>query len=477
MRRTGAAPGGCGGVVGSAMGDGAGDGGTAEVLPRECGGGRPYDPAMLYGRRPWQEELAIIDRTMKAISGVTDPEELVGAYWNGIGELVPIEDYVSVSRRHTRPPYYFITRSSRFTEHPNPWTQRERLPHLSGGLLGEIAYANRPMFIEDVPARLAADDPAFFYLQGFQSLIALPQYDGGEGLNVTVMLLPPGLEIDKAIIPVLHWQSGLFGRGTQNLVLRNRLAGALAALDRELRTVGDIQRSLLPATLPPIPGFELAADYHTSAQAGGDYYDFFPLPGGGWGIFIADVAGHGTPAAVLMAITHAIAHAQPGTHEPPAALLSHLNDRLTCSYTHGGGTFVTAFYATLDPATRTLTYSVAGHNPPRLVRGGRTRSLDGRAGLPLGILESQSYPQTTITLERGDVLLLYTDGITEARAPAIAPGVPREMFGVDRLDELLLGCDGVDPAACVTRVCDAVAAFTHDAPPSDDRTLIAIRCG
>src|SRR5438477_2921567 len=141
---------------------------------------------MLTKRRPWQEELAIIDRTMKAISGVTDPEELVSVYWNGIGDLLPVPAYVSVSRRGIEPPFYLITRSSRFTEHHNPWTQRERLPRLSGGLLGEIAYANTPVIIDDLPARVSKNDPAWFYLDGFQSLVALPQYDGGEGLNVTV---------------------------------------------------------------------------------------------------------------------------------------------------------------------------------------------------------------------------------------------------------------------------------------------------
>src|SRR6266850_5425684 len=122
---------------------------------------------MLKQRRPWPEELAIIDKTMKAISGVTDPEELVNVYWEGIGELLPIGDYVSVSRRGVEPPFYLVTRSSRFTEHFNPWTQRDRLPRLAGGLLGEIAYANEPVIIDDVPARLKADDPAHFYLEGF----------------------------------------------------------------------------------------------------------------------------------------------------------------------------------------------------------------------------------------------------------------------------------------------------------------------
>src|SRR5262249_10139525 len=156
-----------------------------------------------------------IDRTMKAISGVTDPEELVDVYWSGIGDLIAINDYVALSRRNVEPPFYLITRSSRFTEHVNPWTERDRLPKLRGGLLGEIIYGNNPVVIDDLPSHLSTDDPARLYLDGFQTLIALPQYDGGESLNATILLLPPGIEIDQARIPMMHWQAGLFGRGTQ----------------------------------------------------------------------------------------------------------------------------------------------------------------------------------------------------------------------------------------------------------------------
>jgi sigma-B regulation protein RsbU (phosphoserine phosphatase) len=424
-------------------------------------------------RRPWQEELAIIDRTMKAISGVTDPEELVSIYWEGIGDLLPYEDHLAVSRRGVEAPYFLITRSSRFTEELNPWTQRDRLPRLTGGLAGEIAYANKPVIIEDLPSRLKRDDPVWFYLEGFQSLIAMPQYDGGEGLNVSMMLLKPGVDIDYSFIPMLHWQAGLFGRGTQNLVLRNQLSTALAALDQELEVVGDIQRSLLPQRLPNIAGFELAAHYVTSARAGGDYYDFFPLPEGRWGLFIADVSGHGTPAAVLMAITHALAHAQPGTHTPPATLLAYLNDHLARSYTRGA-TFVTAFYAVLDPKSRTLTYSTGGHNPPRLARANRVLSLDEAGALPLGVIAGESFNQATVTMESGDLLVLYTDGITEAMAPRDG-AQPQELFGVERLDKLLTPCGGA-PAKCIDRIRAEVSTFTGNAPPADDQTLVAIRC-
>jgi sigma-B regulation protein RsbU (phosphoserine phosphatase) len=436
--------------------------------------------AMIHGRRSWQEELDIIDRTMRAISSVTDPETLISIYWNGISALLPNRDHMAVSRRGVEPPYFLVTRSSRIKGGVNPWTHRDQLPKLSGGIVGEIAYANKPVIIEDLPARLKPDDPAYFYLEGFQSLVAVPQYDGGEGLNVLMALFPPSLSLDPSIIPMLHWQSGLFGRGTTNLVLRNQLSAALAALDKELHVVGEIQRSLLPQALPSIAGFELAAHYETSARAGGDYYDFFPLAGGKWGLFIADVSGHGTPAAVLMAITHAIAHAEPGTHEPPPLLLRHLDARLSRSYTRNG-TFVTAFYAVLDPATRTLTYARAGHNPPRLVRRGRVIPLNAVGGLPMGIARPEdegqqlSYAESTVTIERGDLLLLYTDGITETRAKPDAAG-EQPLFGVECLDELLLTCDGCPPQECISRIRAALAQFAGGAAPVDDQTLIAIRC-
>jgi len=425
-------------------------------------------------RRQWQEELAIIDRTMKAISTITDPDELVGVYWRGIGELLPDSDYVALSRRNVDPPFYLITRSSRFTEHLNPWTQRDRLPRMSGGILGELAYANRPVIIDDLPTRLTASDPGLFYLQGYEHLVAYPQYDGGEGLNVSVMLMGLGDEADLTMIPILHWQAGLFGRGTTNLVLRNQLSAALDQLQREIQVVGDIQRSLLPDALPSIPGFEIAAYYKTSARAGGDYYDFFPLAGGSLGIIIADVSGHGTPAAVLMAITHAIAHAQPGSQTPPAALIEYLNDSLTRAYTRRRS-FVTAFYGVLNPINRTLTYSRAGHNAPRLVRGDLVQSLDGEGGLPLGIIDGQAYGQSTVTLDHGDMLLLYTDGVTEAKAP-LKDGEERQFFGTDRLDKVLLDNMTQSAEETICRIRTEVATFSANAPPTDDQTLLALRC-
>jgi sigma-B regulation protein RsbU (phosphoserine phosphatase) len=231
---------------------------------------------------------------------------------------------------------------------------------------------------------------------------------------------------------------------------------------------------LVPSELPQIAGFELSAHYETSARAGGDYYDFFPLADGRWGMFIGDVSGHGTPAAVLMAITHAIAHSQPGTHTPPAALLAYLNNQLATAYTRDG-TFVTAFYAVLDPHRRTLTYSRAGHNPPRLVRREQVHSLDQTGSLPLGISTGQVYEEATIPLEPGDLLLLFTDGVTEASSP-LHSATAGAQFGTQRLDRVLLDCLTSSTDECLQRIRQAVAAFCENAPPTDDQTLIAIRC-
>jgi sigma-B regulation protein RsbU (phosphoserine phosphatase) len=282
------------------------------------------------------------------------------------------------------------------------------------------------------------------------------------------------MDIDYSMIPMMHWQSGLFGRGTHNLVLRNQLSDALSALDRELQIVGAIQRSLLRRDLPHIAGYELSAHYQTSAWAGGDYYDFFPLDAGRWGVFIGDVSGHGTPAAVLMAITHAIAHSQPGVHTPPAAMLRYLNSQLSRSYTREES-FVTAFYAVLDPSSQILTYSTAGHNPPRLLRRSEVLPLDKTGELPLGIRDGQNYAEASVRLESGDLLLLYTDGITETAAPTRRPD-GTSLFGTTRLDKVLLECGASSPAECISRIREAVATFAEHAPPSDDQTLLAIRC-
>jgi sigma-B regulation protein RsbU (phosphoserine phosphatase) len=418
----------------------------------------------------WQARLAEILAMMREMSRQTDPQEMVAAFRTRIRKLYPVDRAVSISRRELKFPYYRITRYSGWSEDINPWKQKDRLPLLQGGLLAQLIYGDEPQIFDDLAERLQTDDPAFEYLTGMQSLLAIPNFDQGVALNMNILLgSRPGV-FDPQTLPDRVLMSNLFGRATHNLVLMDEVKQAYNVVDRELRVVADIQRSLLPRQIPDIPGLSTAAYYQTSRWAGGDYYDFFPLPNDQWGFLIADVSGHGTPAAVMMAITHSLAHSYPGHPTPPARLLDHVNHQLSTRYMAENSAFVTAFYGIFDPRTRSLTYASAGHNPPRIKRcaDGTIDSLDAVAGLPLGVFPEHRYDQTTLALVPGDQLVLYTDGITEA-----TDGLGQQ-FGTARLDDAIASCQS-DAGAVIQKILDRLEEFTGDRPADDDRTLVVAK--
>jgi len=413
----------------------------------------------------WRGRLATIVATMRDMSRQTDPQAMVRAYGSRMRQLMPVDRSVAVSRRDLDPPRYRITRSSLWKDEINPWKEKDRLPLFEGGLLGELIYGDEPRIIDDLV--INPGDPAAEYLAGQRSLLAIPNYDRGAALNMTVLMRSEPGAFDREQLPEWVWTSNLFGMAAHNLVLSDELKRASARMERELNVVADIQRSLLPKVLPAIPTLDLAAFYQTSQWAGGDYYDFFPLADGQWGILIADVSGHGTPAAVMMAITHTITHALHGPLTPPGTMLGHVNQQLATLYTADNEAFVTAFYGIYDPLRRELTYASAGHNPPRLKRceDGSVASLDAVGGLPLGMFADQVYQQAPHLLLPGDQIVFYTDGITEATNHA------GQMFGLDRLDEALENCHLV-ASGLMQAVLDAYDAFTAGRPAADDRAVV-----
>ena len=210
----------------------------------------------------------------------------------------------------------------------------------------------------------------------------------------------------------------------------------------------------------------ISAHYETCARAGGDYYDFFPLEDGKLGILLADVSGHGPSAAVVMAMMHAVLHTRPEHAGDPVRVMQLLNHRLYHSVKPGQ--FATACYAVLDSRRRSFRYTLAGHDPPRLLRcGNDLSSLEMTDGLPLGILEEYDGSETTQALNTGDRLLLFTDGITESFSPT------GEMFGMHRLDTALRRC-GATPKGMIECINRDLVAHSGIGPPSDDRTLVAI---
>lgn len=406
---------------------------------------------------------------MRDISTHTDPNEMVRAYGESVQKLMPRSGYMALSRRDLAYPQYRVTRYSRWAEGLDPWKNRDKLPLLSGGMLADLFYAGRPQQLELLS--LGEDDPAYEYLKPFRSMVAVPHFDGGEALNMALILFDDVDAFPTEQLPELVWTSNLFGRGVHNLVLRRDLQVAYDAMDRELQVVAEIQRGLLPTTVPELAGVRMAAAYETSRRAGGDYYDFFALPDGKLGIFIADVSGHGTPAAVVMAITHSLAHAFPGPVQPPGHLLSYVNKKLASGVTPAG-TFVTAFYAVYDPATRVMQYASAGHPGPRYWKAGADGlvALAGASGLPLGILDDADYEHAEHVFSPGDVLLMYTDGITEAFAPS------GEMLETRRLDDLIQAAGAeATPQELLGHIMAAVDRFTAPKKAEDDRTMIAMK--
>jgi phosphoserine phosphatase RsbU/P len=407
--------------------------------------------------------LERIDSLVRELSVQDDPERLVYLFSRQSDLLWKRDGLITVSRRDLEAPWYRITRSSLWREAINPWTEIDRLPLLDQGLLGELLYAGKPVILNRL--EVPANDPAHEHLQGMGALACAPGYDHGKPVTLVVLLRrePDSFAVEE--LETLLLNANLLSRAVINLLLTRQVQEANRALDHEKDQVGRMQRHLLPARLPKIDGLELGASYFTCSRAGGDYYDVLELPEEQWGLLMADVSGHGTPAAVVMAMMHTLLHAFPGPPMPPAHVLSHINRHLLAVAPEG--MFATAFYGIYDPVYRRLRYASAGHPPPRLRNGaGRMREVDATTGLPLGVADEDSWVEREILLVPGDVLLLYTDGILEG---ANSQGEP---FGLGRLDDALcLGPGRAGPL--VQHIERHYRDFCHGAPDLDDRTLLA----
>jgi sigma-B regulation protein RsbU (phosphoserine phosphatase) len=407
--------------------------------------------------------LQRIDDLVKELSFQDDPDRLVRVFNRQDNLLFRRDGLVTVSRRDLEPPCYRITRSWRWHDGINPWADGHLLPVYDRGLLGELLHEGKPVVINR--PRVAADDPAREHLEGMQSLACAPGYDRGLAQTMVMSLRREADGFAPEELETLLLNANLLGRAATNLLLAQQLQETNRRLEEEMQRVGRIQRHLLPVELPAIEGLELSASYFACNRAGGDYYDVLPLPEGQWGLFVADVSGHGVSAAVVMAMTHTLLHAFPGPPQPPHRVLAHVNRYLLA--TAPEGMFATAFYGIYDPHRRRLHYAAAGHPPPRLRRGPYTvHAVDGTNGLPLGILPDTTWDEQEIALWPGDGLLLYTDGLLEGTNPA------GELFGLDRLDNALRLAP-LRAGPLVQHIERLYQDFCTGAADMDDRTLLA----
>ncbi|MEJ5224104.1 MAG: GAF domain-containing protein, partial [Anaerolineales bacterium] len=237
-------------------------------------------------------------------------------------------------------------------------------------------------------------------------------------------------------------------------------------LETEVELARQIQQTFIPTQLPTLPNWTLATLWRTARQMGGDFFDIFELPGKRLGLFIADVADKGVPAALFMALTRTLVRAAVTEIALPGQALQRVN-RLLYPDT-AQGMFVTAFYGVLDTETGLFTYANAGHNPPLWVRAASVERLT-RTGMALGVVEELDITQQFITLAPGDALVIYTDGITEAFSPE------GEMFGETRLAETARQSIGGAASDMVERIETAVNDFMGGIPPADDLTMVVLK--
>jgi serine phosphatase RsbU (regulator of sigma subunit) len=249
---------------------------------------------------------------------------------------------------------------------------------------------------------------------------------------------------------------------------RETLERQLLTIRSELDRAREIQRSILPRKIPALAGLDIAARYLPMSEVAGDYYDFLLLDENRLGILVADVSGHGMPAALIASMLKIAFAAQAGGADDPAAVLLGLNRALCGSFQ---GHFVTAAYALIDTAKRTVRYAGAGH-PPLLLRSqqrGDSRYVLEN-GLFLGSFPTANYSNIEEPFEEGDWLILYTDGLTETR------NNEHDLFGEHRLREFVQGAveNSADLMAdCLLERLGTWSGRTAVGDPEDDLTLLA----
>lgn len=242
----------------------------------------------------------------------------------------------------------------------------------------------------------------------------------------------------------------------------------------EVEIAKSIQQSLLPNALPEMAGFEIGTLYQAAKEVGGDYYDFVRVGEDAWGLAVADVSGKGVPASMVMMMIRTALRLEARGERSAAEVLERLNRFVTADMHKG--MFVTMFYVVLDSRERLLSYASAGHNPLILFRAGTQETYFLKpSGFPVGVdLPDESLFERTMAvekvgLEQGDLLVAYTDGITEAM------NAQREQFGTPRLLQAIKRHAHYSPQEFCLQIERELAEFTGDVPQSDDMTLVAIK--
>jgi sigma-B regulation protein RsbU (phosphoserine phosphatase) len=419
---------------------------------------------------------------LRGLTRLHSSQDILGEFLAQYSRFRPIDAYVGIVPVKESPGAYRITYAVHRSEAVNGKVAHTRdmnpavlaaLPIVPSGFFSAFIADELPKMVHELAP---VEEPGIAStLAGLTSVMALPIFRNGALAEWSFAFgrVPAGAILPKDVGQATV-TANLLGATNHQADMLAEIRRLNATLSEQIEAIARVQQSLLPSDMPRIRGVEIATSYLTSDAAGGDYFDFFNLPGGRLGVLVADVSGHGAAAATVMAMLHAILHAFDhggGAMDDPFSVMAFANRRLAAARLEGS--FVTAFYGILDPASGQLVYCNCGHNPPRLLRSasGTLERLDREATIPLGVLDQlPPHEIGKVVLGQGDLLILYTDGVTEAF------GSDGTMFGEMGIDRALMHGRSVQtPDEVVLAIHRDLFSHTGQRARRDDQTIVALR--
>lgn len=338
---------------------------------------------------------------------------------------------------------------------------------ISRNILHEILRNGKSVLTCD-----AQQDPRFasqtLILQGIRSVLAVPLSVDERNIFGIIYADAPthASEFTEEHLNILTTLASVASIRVENAtLLEERIERE--RMERELELATEIQQRFQPSAPPVLPGYEFQGISFSCYEIGGDYYDFIQRPNGKMLIALGDVSGKGTAAALLMSSLHAAVHAQASASHSLEETVVSVNRYLADNTP--ANRFVTLFIAELDPETGLLSYINAGHNPPLLGHADGSVIELASGGFPLGIIPTAEYEVGRLDLTKGETLVIYSDGVSEAN------NLREEEFGMDRLKQVVSTNINASAAGMRDKVESALSAFTQTAPANDDITLVIVK--
>ncbi|MFT3785626.1 MAG: SpoIIE family protein phosphatase [Tepidisphaeraceae bacterium] len=322
-------------------------------------------------------------------------------------------------------------------------------------------------FVKDMRTDSNVQYPAAAAKEGIVSMLSAAMRHQGKLIGLLRVYTAEQRTFTPGEVGLLKAVAAAAGSAIEATRLREQ-ARESEMLEQQINMAAEVQQRLIPQTPPILPGVDLASLYVPCYQLGGDLYDFIPLPYDNLGLVIADVSGKGVPASLIMAMVRAALRAQVDNVYYLSEVMRRINLMLVRDTKNTE--FVTLFYGVLDSRNKRLTYCNAGHHPAMLLRDGKVIELGGgnEGSIVLGVLETETFKQNFIDLQTGDILLLFTDGLIEAR------NFSDEQYGKQRIiDSLKRGGTSADMVA--KNVLWDLRRFTGFARNDDDVTIVTAR--